>query len=124
MNRPQAVNHCPTIDTHNLAIGKATLQDIESTLVINVAKERNHHGTITDIKIGITGGQPCISITNDSRHRKLHKAEWMVRQQVVVFFQKRVVLIGWVVFKGADDCLCVNEPSNVVNVAIGIVTNN
>ena len=96
--------------------------NFKRTNVIGAAEHGNDYNCITNIKVRIARRQPVLTALDPRGHRQFYNPKAKAYQAFVVVFEKPVVLIQGVIFKGADNRVRAHEPGNIVDVAIRVVT--
>jgi hypothetical protein len=72
MDGSQTMHHCHAFNANNTSRWKAVPNHVEGSPVIGMTEDRNDHCRVSDVKICVTRGIPCVAVTDVAGHGQLH----------------------------------------------------
>src|SRR5205823_842686 len=118
------------IDADDAMMGQFALENLKGFVVVWVAISREEHDAVGEIKIGVAGGKTLAAVFDDTGHRKLDDAKRAIlfvsqgTQSFQILLQDLVIIIGGIFFDNRHDGRRVDEATEIVDVAVGVVADN
>ena len=110
--------------------GKSCGQGVERLAVGGVVEGRDEHQTVGDVEVGVAGRQPLAVEDDRLGHRQRDDAERLavlvagLLEPSQVLLQRLVIGVGSARLDDGDDGPGVDEPRQVVDVAVGVVADD
>ena len=128
MHRAEAPDQIDGMDADDLAVGEEAGQGVQSDAVGRVVEGRDEHEAVGDVEVGVAGREPLAFEDDRAGHRQRDDLGAAGRPGRVAARSRRrfscerlVVRVVRVGLDDRDDRLGVDEPGEVVDVAVGVV---
>src|SRR5262249_54059658 len=124
MNGAETVHHGCGMNTGDAMRWEATLNNLQSALIVGVTENRNDYDRVANVKVGVARREARTAIPDVTGHWELQDFQTEAHKFVVVLFQYGIVLIGGIVFERAKHSVFADEARDVIDVAVCVVAND
>ena len=133
MDRAQTQDQVGTRQAEHPAVGKQTLEDVQSAPVVRLVIGRDQDQAVGNIKIGVAGRQPgAVRILGQDRFRHRQADDRQPASGLVgrgpqpsqVVLQRAIIGVERVVLDRAHDGGRVHKAGDVIHMPVGVIANN